>query len=143
MQEWDESSDQVSKLTPDKEKAKALLQLVELREKDLKTKSEEFTTLIIEGYYELVKELITAIMSTDGYKTTSHELLVGYIASFHKEFPPSEIHLIDQLRKTKNDIAYRGVMIQPEYLKRNKEKILTIISKLKQLTLRKLKDQQP
>ncbi len=139
MQEWDESSDQISKISSDLEKAKSLLQLVELREKDLKTKTEEFTTLIVEGYYELIKELITAIMSIDGYKTLSHELLVGYLAKFYKEFPASEIALIDQLRKTRNDIAYKGIIIQSEYLNRNKDNILAIILKLKHLTLKKLK----
>ncbi len=137
MHEWDESSEKVSKITPDKEKARSLLQVVELREKDLKTKVEEFTTLIVEGYYEIVKELITAIMSIDGYKTVSHELLIGYITKY-KEFPDSEIYFMDQLRKTRNDIAYRGIMVPPEYLTRNKEKILAVISKLKHLVVKKL-----
>lgn len=93
MQEWDESLSQVSKITPDKEKAKSLLQLVGLREKDLKTKKKEFATIIVEGYYEIIKELITAIMSIDGYKTVSHELLVGYLAKFYKELSSPEIYL--------------------------------------------------
>lgn len=138
MQEWDESSDQVTKLTSDKEKAKALLRLVELREKDLSAKGEEFATLIVEQYYEVVKELATAIMSIDGYKTLSHELLVGYIAKFYKEFTQSEVYLMDQLRKTRNDIAYRGVLIKPEYLKRNKVSVLEIISKLKYIVIKKI-----
>ena len=112
--------------------------MVELREKDLKTKSEEFATLIVEGYYEIIKELITAIMSIDGYKTVSHELLIGYLVRFYKEFSSSEIYLIDQLRKTRNSIAYRGAIIRPEYLKRNKERILLSIKKLKNIVERKI-----
>ena len=119
-------------------KAKSLLDLVELREKVLATMGKEFTTLIVEGYYELIKELITAIAAIDGYKILSHELLVGYLAKFYNEILQAEIYLIDQLRKTRNDIAYRGVMIKPEYLARNKESIASIINKLKQLTLKKL-----
>ena len=138
MQEWDESSNQVLKITPDKEKARSLLKLVELREMDLKSKSEEFITLIIESYYEIIKELITAIMSIDGYKTLSHEFLIGYIARFYKELSSAEIYLMDQLRKTRNDIAYRGITIQPEYLKRNKERILIIVNRLKQIVKNKI-----
>ena len=138
MLTWDPSSPNVSKTTTDKEKAKSLLQLVELREKDLKTKSEEFTTLIVEEYYEIVKELITALMSIDGYKTVSHELLVGYLAEFYKEFSSAEVMAIDQLRKTRNDIAYRGVMIKSEYLTRRKEDILKIIAKLKEIVVKKV-----
>ena len=103
MQEWDEYSDKVSRMTTDKEKARSLLQLVELREKDLAGKKEEFVTLIVEGYYEIVKEIITGIMAVDGWKTVSHELLVGYLAQHYKEFSAAEIHLIDQLRKIRND----------------------------------------
>ncbi|MBI2135749.1 hypothetical protein HYU06_01625 [Candidatus Woesearchaeota archaeon] len=139
MREWDEHSNDVSKIMPDKEKAKSLLELVKLREKDLKNKSDEFATLIIEGYYEQIKELITAIMSIDGYKTVSHELLVGYLARFYTEFSAAEIYLIDQLRKTRNDIDYRGILINPEYLKRNKANILAIIAKLKEITSNKFR----
>lgn len=138
MQPWDKNSPNVSKITPDKEKAKSLLQIVELRERDLKTKGEEFTTLIVEGYYEIVKELITALMSIDGYKTVSHELLVGYLIEYYKEFSAAEIMAIDQLRKTRNDIAYRGVMMKPEFLVRRKEDILRIIMKLKEIVFKKI-----
>lgn len=138
MKEWDERSDQVSKITPDKEKAKALLRVIALREKNINLmNSTGFTTLIIEGYYEIIKELITAIMSVDGWKTTSHELLIGYLAEFYKEFSQAELYIIDQLRKTRNDISYRGVIIKEEYLVRNKISILQIIDKLKQILQKK------
>ena len=137
MQPWDKNSPDVSKMTPDKEKARSLLRIVALREKDLKTKSEEFTTLIVEGYYEIVKELITAILSLDGYKTVSHELLIGYLAEYHKEFSSAQIMTIYKLRIARNDIAYRGVMIKPDYLARNKTEILEIISKLKEIVVRR------
>ena len=139
MREWDELSDDVSKITPDKEKAKALLHVVELRERNIRSmESDELTTLIVESYYEIIKELITAIMSADGWKTTSHELLIGYLAQHHKEFSQAELHTIDQLRKTRNDIAYRGVMVRKDYLTRNKGVILQAISKLKQLVHTKI-----
>lgn len=84
MKEWDETSEDVTRIRPDKEKAKSLLQLIALHEKNMGTMStDEFATLIVEGYYEIVKELITAIMSTEGWKTVSHELLMGYIAKFY------------------------------------------------------------
>lgn len=140
MQEWDENSNQVSKGFKDKEKAISLMNLVALREKNIKSfNKKEFITLIVEGYYEIIKELITAIMAIDGYKTLSHELLVGYLAKFYKEFSIFEINLIDQLRKTRNDIAYRGLMINSEYLDRNEDTILKIIQKLKEIIKIKLK----
>lgn len=139
MQEWNEMSDQVSRITPDKEKARALLKIVALREKNITMmKPDELATLIIEGYYEIIKELITAIMSIDGWKTTSHELLIAYLEKFYKEFSYAEIYTIDQLRKTRNDIAYRGVIVRQDYLTRNRNDILQITDKLKLTTRRKL-----
>ena len=139
MKDWDENSNEVSRGFKDKEKAKSLLKLVELREKNLKILNKnDSSTLILEAYYEIIKELITAIMSIDGYKTLSHELLVSYLAKFYREFSKFEINIIDQLRKTRNDIAYRGVMINPEYLDRTENVIWEIIKKLRKIANSKL-----
>lgn len=139
MKEWDENSNEISKVSKDKEKAKSLLDLIGLREKKLNLlDKKDSSTLIVEAYYEIIKELITAIMSIDGYKTLSHELLVSYLAKFYKEFSMFEINIIDQLRKTRNDIAYRGIMVNPGYLDRNEKTILNIIQKLKQIVVGKL-----
>jgi len=77
LQPWEENSEKVNRIRPDKEKAKALLKMVALREQRLKHMTTPvFSTLLVEDYYEIVKELITAIMSIDGWKTVSHELLI-------------------------------------------------------------------
>lgn len=140
MEPWDESSDKVEKQRPDPEKARGLLMLVELRE--LKLSSFElpaFATLLAEAYYEVVKELITGILTVDGWKTTSHEMLIGYLARFCPEYSRAEIVLIDQLRRMRNDIAYRGIMIPPEFLDRNQKSILSVISKLKKTLTQRLR----
>lgn len=139
MLPWDESSEKVSKIRPDSEKAKALLKMAELRERRAQTTLlPEMATLLIEEYYEIVKELITAIMSCDGWKTTSHEILIGYLEKFCLELTKAQIALMDQLRQMRNDIDYRGVMINPEYLERNKAEILAIIIKLKDITNKRI-----
>ena len=132
MEQWDESSDKVEKQHPDPEKARGLLKVIELRELKLSNfELPAFATLLAEAYYEVVKELITGILTLDGWKTTSHELLIGYLAKFCPEYSRAEIVLIDQLRRMRNDIAYRGIMIPPEFLDRNQKNILSVISKLK------------
>ncbi len=140
MKEWDDASEQVSKITPDKEKAKALLAVIELRKKNIKLMNkEEFATLIAESYYEIIKELITALMSIDGWKTVSHEMLTGYLARFYKDFSQAELRAIDQLRKTRNDIAYRGATVKKEYLDRNEKDFSHIINKLSRIVKRKIR----
>lgn len=139
MELWDEKSNKVSKLRPDIEKAKGLLKVTELRElRAQNTPLPQFATLLTEEYYEIIKELITGIMSIDGWKTTSHELLVGYLAKFYPLFDGAQISLIDQLRIIRNDIDYRGVMVNSEYLERNQQPILHIISKLKHIVSEKI-----
>ncbi len=138
MQPWDESSDQVSRISPDKERARSLLQVVALREKDVSSKDPILASLIIEDYYEIIKELITAILFIDGFKTTSHELLIGYLKRFYKQFSSSEIYLADQLRIIRNDLVYRGIIVPPGYLPRNKDNILIVIAKLKTVVGQKL-----
>lgn len=143
MLPWDETSDKVNKIRPDGEKAKALLKMIDLHEKRVKLSPlPEMTTLVVEEYYEIVKELVTAIMSCDGWKTTSHELLVGYLAKFYPEFSAAEVALIDQLRQMRNDIDYRGVMINPEYVERNEQAIIGVIQKLKSVTNLRLTKQR-
>jgi hypothetical protein len=142
MRHWDKTAADVEKVTPDRERAKSLLSLVELREKDLrsKEKSDEFSALVVEAYYEMVKELLAALMSVGGYKTPSHEVLVSYMENYKNGISTAEIFLADQLRKTGNDIAYRGIAIPPDYLVRNREKIIALIKKLKKLVSSKLRE---
>ena len=69
------------KIKPDKERARSLVKLAILRYKKIKTFDEEKeSSLIIEGYYETAKELITAILFIDGYKTLSHKDLIEYLS---------------------------------------------------------------
>lgn len=137
MQDYDET--QIIKVTPDAERAKALLFLAEMRLKDLSQKSPEFAPLIVEGYYEAMLELITALMRFDGCQTLSHEQAIAYLARFYKKFSYFEITLIDQLRRARHDITYRGILVRPGYLERNKEDILNLIEKLRTTLSEKLK----
>ncbi|MFH0875136.1 MAG: hypothetical protein V1859_04300 [archaeon] len=118
------------KITPDKNRAKSLVELAEIRKGKLNSFDiEKESALLLESYYEICKELITALLFIDGYKTLSHKDLVDYI-SRNDEFTESEIHLIDSLRIKRNELVYYGIFVQKEYLIRNKEKIENIIMRL-------------
>ena len=95
--------------------------------------AEEFTTLIIEGYYEVIKELLTALLAAEGYKTLSHTTLIDFLRSNHKnEFTELEIITIDELRKLRNRITYEGFMVKKDFLQRKATGISAIITKLKE-----------
>ena len=139
MKEWKGSQSEVNKIKPDKEMAKSLLKMMEIRQNAVESlDKEKFASIIVEGYYEIVKEGITALMSIDGYKTLSHEVLIGYIKEFYKEFSESEVYFIDQLRKIRNKIVYKGFFVQKDYLDRNKKQLKEITEKLRKIIEQKL-----
>jgi ribonuclease HII len=111
MLPWDIKSNKIKKISINRERSKAILNSVLLREKFLKNNDErEFASIFIETDYEMIKELITALMYLDGYKTLSHEYLISFLSKFYKDFSEYEINLIDKLRITRNKIAYEGYL---------------------------------
>lgn len=139
MKTWGESQDDVNSVRPDKEMAKSLMRMMEIRLKAVESlEKDKFVSIIAEGYYEIIKEGITALMAIDGYKTLSHEVLVGYLHEFYKEFSEYEIRLIDQLRKLRNKIVYEGFFVQKDYLERNEKQLKEIVARLKLFIGKKL-----
>lgn len=131
MKYWKESMDEVRIVKKDLEMAKSISKMIEIRIKAAEIlNSEGFVSLKLEDYYEIIKEAITALMTIDGYKTLSHKVLVSYLREFFDEFSEPEILLIDQLRKLRNKITYKGFFVQKDYLDRNETKIRKIIAKL-------------
>ena len=139
MKEWKESQSEVNKVKSDKEMAKSLLKMMEIRLKAIESLDKEnFASIIVEGYYEIIKEGITALMSIDGYKTLSHEVLIGYIKEFYNEFSEYEIQFMGQLRRIRNKIVYKGFFVQKDYIDRNEKQLKEIIKILRKIIEQKL-----
>ncbi len=140
MKFWKGSQEEVRKVKPDREMAKSILKMIEIRIKALRMKNrEEFASLIVEDYYEIIKEAITALIAIEGYKTLSHEVLAGYLKEFFPQFSESEILLIDNLRQLRNKIAYKGFFIPSDFLERNEARMKEIVLKIKKILEEKLK----
>lgn len=128
------------KITPDKEKAKSILKMTFLIEERIKGQNKSrMAALIIADYYEIIKELITAVLLIDGYKTLSHKDLVDYIKENYSEINSYEISILDDLRILRNRITYEGFFIELSYLNRNESSFKIIIQKLRGLVERKLR----
>lgn len=128
------------RIAPDKEKAKNILEMIGLIEERINTQYKiKFAPLIISDYYEIIKELITALLLIDGYKTLSHKDLITYLKLNYLVIDVHEIILIDTLRIIRNRVTYEGFKIQTDYLEDNKLKYIQIIKKLKSLINKKLK----
>ena len=130
---WEDCLDyKVKKVKENPEQAKALFELAKRRLESIKKRrKDEFSQLLIESYYEAIKELISALLSIHGYKSYSHECLVSFLKEYYPdEFDDSQIRFIDSMRKLRSDIQYRGRNIADDYLIRNSKTINKIIKKL-------------
>lgn len=108
--------------------AKSLLEMAKERLGDIDKNSKTYK--IVEEYYEIIKELITALMYSDGFKTLSHKSLIYYLENSYKEFNKAEITLVDELRKLRNNIVYYGQKIEKDFLINKEKEIISIIKKL-------------
>jgi len=127
------------KITPDNEKARSILKMTELIEERINNQDrKKMGALITADYYEILKELITAVLLMDGYKTLIHRDLIEYLREKYKEFSSYELSFLDDLRVLRNRISYEGFFIEPSYLGRNESLLKSLILKLKKLANGKL-----
>lgn len=129
---WKECVDAgiITKTVPDEERSKQILQMANLRLKHWNKKvADEFMALKAEAYYDIIKELIFAHLYKNGYNCTNHLCLIAYLKEKMKDFD-FEIQKIDELRKVRNEINYRGIAIKKEYLERNELEFKYIIERL-------------
>ncbi len=123
--------DEIIKVTPDKEKAKNLYKMIKVILNRIKSTDKNlFTSLIISDYYEVLKELITAILITKGIKALSHKLLIEQVRN---ELNEEEYYLLDELRIIRKKINYDGFFVENDYLNRKESKIKVLIIKLSKI----------
>ncbi|MFZ3058704.1 MAG: hypothetical protein WA102_03100 [Candidatus Methanoperedens sp.] len=132
----------IIKTIPDREKAKSILKMVETTMEMISAiDSRKYPSNVLKEYYEVIRELITVILLLDGYKTQgegAHKKLIEYLEKNYPEFKGHEISLLDDLRLTRNRIAYNGFFVTDEYLERKMKEILAIIEKLRVIIYKKL-----
>ncbi|MGE0793609.1 MAG: hypothetical protein AB7V77_05525 [Candidatus Woesearchaeota archaeon] len=127
---WKECVEQkiITKQLIDYERIKNLLNMAEIRFEFWKNQSNcQHVSLIIEGYYEVIKELILILIHKEGFNCSNHLCLISFLEEFYSS-SFYEISKIDELRRLRNDINYRGFYLKPEYLVQNKETIKKIIN---------------
>ncbi len=100
------SNDSV-KITPDKEKAKSLIEIAEDRIKYSNKKINEKTAnYIFEDYYSSVLELFHALVILKGYKVSNHICLGFFIRDVLKR--EDLFSLFDDCRFKRNSLIYYG-----------------------------------
>ncbi len=131
---WKECVDQgiITETQADEERSNQMLQMANLRLEFWDKKGDnKFTALKVEAYYDIIRELIFAHLYKNGYNCTNHLCLIAYLKEKIQDFD-FEIQKIDELRKVRNEINYRGLIVQKDYLERNELEFKNIIKRLKE-----------
>ncbi len=92
----------------------------------------ENISFIVENYYEIIKELLVALLLKNGLKSSNHQCLISY---FYKEYPDYEfeVNLISQMSYLRNRLNYYGERIDFEFYEKNKKEFDTLIALIKSL----------
>lgn len=131
----------IFKISKNKGRAKNLFEMANERLELLKLIPKDKAYKIIEEYYEIIKELLTAIMYLDGYKTLSHVKLIDYFSSHYKQLEHRDIELMNTLRKFRIGIVYYGRKISVDFLINNEEDIIRVIKTLLKIVENKLESE--
>jgi len=129
------------KISVNKEKAKSILKMVEVTLEMIEEIDSKFSSNIVKGYYDVIRELISVVLLLDGYKTYgegSHRGLIEYLGENCKEIDVGDISLLEDLRVVRNKISYDGFFVEEEYLKMRIGRLKKIILKLKGIIKKKL-----
>lgn len=121
----------IFKIRPNQNKAIEMLRVADLRFEFWNNKiDEKFMALKVEAYYDIIRDLIFAHLYEDGFNCTNHKCLIAYLKYIMPDFG-YEVNKIDELRRIRNQISYRGVFIDKSYLIKNELEFQHIIKTLK------------
>ncbi len=124
----------IRKVALDMDKINSIIKMcdVRLRFTEKQDIDDETASIITEDYYEIIKELLTALLLKNGLKSENHECLISY---FKKKYPKYEyeINIIHELKGIINRVSYDGIFVDKNYLIKNKLEFRHIINLLKEL----------
>jgi len=124
----------IRKITPDKEKIQSILDTAIKRKKYVESQKadNETVSFIIEGYYEIIKELLIALLLKNGMKSKNHQCMISYFYRNYQDYE-FEARLISQMCYLRNRLNYYGEIIDLAFYDKNKENILKTIDLLQNM----------
>ena len=135
MMSWSDcQATHIKQVEADDEKIKSMRKMCAVRLKVTKAVKldEETASIIAADYYEVIKELLTALLLKNGLKSDNHECLIAF---FNHKFPEYEYEtkIIYQLKEVRNKVSYNGIFVKKGYIEMNKlefEYIIGLLNKL-------------
>jgi len=105
-------------------------------------KAPAYPSLFVEGHYEIIKELATAILCLDGWKAENHDCLFQYLVEKRQDLE-LDFEYLAELRKLRNKIDYHGIKVSNDMWKQNKMRIQLIIRALRDYINKRLEKDHP
>lgn len=133
--DWKECEKEfIRKVEADKERAISIVKRAMQRKNmlELIKVSEENVSFIVEGYYEVIKELLVAYLLNNGLRSKNHQCLISYFYMNNKDYE-YEANLISQMSYLRNRLNYYGESIPLNFYNKNGESIKKIIDILTDL----------
>ena len=125
-------SENAINITPDKEKAKSLIEIAEERiEYSTKEINEKNANFIFEDYYSSIVEILHALVTLDGYKIINHICLGYYLKDYLKK--ENLFMIFDDLRYKRNALTYYGIRMDFEVAKQSIENSKKLLKELKEI----------
>jgi len=127
------------KVSPDKPKARSLIDTAQGRIKYLKDQiiKEESANYIFEGHYSSTLEYIHALILLDGYKSDNHICLGFYLRDILKR--EDLFRMFDDCRYKRNSLVYYGKKMDFETAKESIQKCIKLMNELQSLLNKALK----
>lgn len=124
----------VKKVIPDEEKINSIRKMSKIRLKILNEikLDDETASIIATDYYEVIKELLTALLLKHGLKSDNHECLISFFKEKYSDLT-YETGIIHQLKEVRNRAAYDGVFVKKDYVEFNKLEFNHIINLLEDI----------
>lgn len=117
------------KVSPDKGRAKALVEIADERIKQIKEINAKNCNFVFEDYYASLLEILQAIVVLRGYKVTNHVCLGYYVKDILQR--EDLFLLFDDVRYKRNSLTYYGKMMDFETAKQAIEKCKKLIKEMK------------
>lgn len=124
----------VKKKKKDISKAKSLVEIAENRKKVMEKYlplNNETVVQVMEECYDIIRELLEAKLSREGYKTYSHEAIVSYLKELG--FSKDKVAFLDNLRMVRHGTLYYGKSVDLEYVKEVRKFMEEIYPQLKKI----------
>jgi len=94
--------------------------------------SKENISLIVDDYYEAIKELLVAYLLKNGFKSKNHQCLISYFAKMNPLLERESL-LLSQMSFFRNRLEYYGEFVPVEFYSTRKEEFEHLVNVLLKL----------